>query len=98
DAAYKSIRAGIDGSATSWSLLKRLLHWLETGWRREDAGIWEVRGPVRHFTHSKVMAWVAFDRAVRMCEEFGRSGPVDHWRAIRDEIHTDVITQGWNPR
>ena len=56
-----------------------------------DAGIWEVRGPRRHFTHSKVMAWVAFDRAVRLHEEFGRDGPVERWRALRDEIHAEVL-------
>ena len=58
---------------------------------RADAGIWEVRGPRRHFTHSKVMAWVAFDRAVRYDEEFGREGPVERWRALRDEIHAEVL-------
>ena len=62
----------------------------------EDAGIWEVRGPPRHFTHSKVMAWVAFDRAVRAHEEFGREGPVERWRALRDEIHAEVLARGWS--
>src|SRR5262249_23704491 len=59
-------------------------------------GIWEVRGPARHFTHSKVMAWVAFDRAVRACEEFGREGPVEDWRALRDEIHAEISARGWS--
>jgi GH15 family glucan-1,4-alpha-glucosidase len=79
-----------------WSLTLRLLEWLETGWRREDFGIWEVRGPRRHFTHSKMMAWVAFDRAVRYVEDFGRDGPVDRWRALRDTIHAEVLTRAWS--
>jgi GH15 family glucan-1,4-alpha-glucosidase len=76
-------------------LLKMLLRWLEDGWRKEDAGIWEVRGPNRHFTYSKVMSWVAFDRAVRFHEEFGRDGPVERWRRLRDEIHAQVMSESW---
>ena len=75
------------GRASRWRCCSRPLEFLEEGWRNTDDGIWEVRGPARHFTHSKVMAWVAFDRAIRMAEEYGTSGPVDRWRAIRDEIH-----------
>jgi GH15 family glucan-1,4-alpha-glucosidase len=74
----------------------KLLEWLEHGWRLADAGIWEVRGPNRHFTHSKVMAWLAFERGVRCVEEFGREGPADRWAAIRDEIHAQVLEQAWN--
>jgi GH15 family glucan-1,4-alpha-glucosidase len=74
----------------------KLLEWLEEGWRREDAGIWEVRGPARHFTHSKVMAWVAFDRAVRFHEEFGKEGPIERWRSIREEIHAEILARGWS--
>jgi GH15 family glucan-1,4-alpha-glucosidase len=77
--------------------MRKLLEWLEDGWRQEDAGIWEVRGPNRHFTHSKVMAWVAFDRAVRFHDELGRQGPVKRWRALRDEIHAQVLASAWNP-
>ena len=62
-----------------------------------DEGIWEVRGPRRHFTHSKVMAWVAFDRAVRIVERFGLDGPVHHWREQRDEIHEQVCREGYDP-
>ncbi len=87
DALYQARAHGAPADDTIWRLSRSLLSWLEEGWRREDAGIWEVRGPLRHFTHSKVMAWVAFDRAVRSHEEFGRDGPVDRWRALRDEIH-----------
>jgi len=96
NAVYQSLVHGGEGSDFSWTMLKHLLHWLEDGWRLEDAGIWEVRGPNRHFTHSKVMAWVAFDRAVRMHEEFGLDGPVDRWRALRDEIKRDVLTHAWS--
>jgi GH15 family glucan-1,4-alpha-glucosidase len=65
-------------------------------WQEPDDGIWEVRGPRRHFTHSKVMAWVAADRAVRAAEDFGREGPVDEWRDLRDEIHAEVCEKGYN--
>ena len=98
DAAYHARVYGVNGSDSNWALLRHLLTWLEEGWREKDAGIWEVRGEPRHFTHSKVMAWVAFDRGVRMCEEFGLEGPVDRWRAIRDEIHAEVLERAWNPR
>ncbi|MEA2586971.1 MAG: hypothetical protein QOF33_5056 [Thermomicrobiales bacterium] len=98
DVAYETLANGIEGTVSGWSLIKRLLAWLEDGWRKEDAGIWEIRGPVRHFTHSKVMAWVAFDRAVRIHEEFGRDGPVERWRQLRDEIKTDVLACAWSER
>jgi GH15 family glucan-1,4-alpha-glucosidase len=98
DAAYQSLARGIAGSPVAWRLLRHVLAWLGDGWRQKDAGIWEVRGPLRHFTHSKVMAWVAFDRAVRMHEEFGRDGPVDRWRRLRDEIKTEVLARAWSER
>jgi GH15 family glucan-1,4-alpha-glucosidase len=98
DAAYQTLVNGIDRDDYAWSLTRALLSWLEDGWRQKDAGIWEVRGPVRHFTHSKVMAWVAFDRAVRMHEEFGLMGPVDRWRALRAEIREEVLTRAWSHR
>jgi GH15 family glucan-1,4-alpha-glucosidase len=96
DALYQARVHGAPADDNVWSLQRTLLGWLENGWRLEDYGIWEVRGPTRHFTHSKVMAWVAFDRAVRMCEEFGRDGPVDRWRALREEIHAEVLARGWS--
>jgi GH15 family glucan-1,4-alpha-glucosidase len=95
DALYQTRVRGGEPDDNVWSLTLKLLEWLETGWRREDSGIWEVRGPERHFTHSKVMAWVAFDRAVRYVEELGREGPVERWRAIRDEIHAEVCARAW---
>jgi GH15 family glucan-1,4-alpha-glucosidase len=96
DALYQARVHGALADANVWSLTRKLLDWLEEGWRNEDAGIWEVRGPNRHFTHSKVMAWVAFDRAVRFHEEFGEDGPVERWRSIRDEIHAEVTERAWN--
>jgi len=98
DAAYQTLAQGIEGSELGWSLLKHLLAWLVDHWHEEDAGIWEVRGPLRDFTHSKMMAWVAFDRAVRIHDEFGRDGPVNHWRELRDEIRAQVLRCGWSER
>ena len=72
------------------------MEFLEGEWREPDEGIWEVRGPRRHFTHSKVMAWVAADRAVKAVEQFGLDGPIDQWRALRTEIHDEVCDQGFD--
>ena len=80
-----------------WSAIgPAFLDHLETVWREPDEGIWEVRGPRQHFTHSKVMAWVAFDRAVKAVEQFGLTGPVERWRAVRDAIHADVCRNGFD--
>ena len=75
DALYQARRKGLGASDDAWALARKTFDWLESGWRQEDEGIWEVRGPRRHFTHSKVMAWVAFDRAVKTVEKLGRDGP-----------------------
>ena len=80
----------------SWGLECALLEALEGLWRHPDDGIWEVRGPRQHFTHSKVMAWHAFDRAVANCKEFELPGPVARWEAVRDEIHAQVCTEGFD--
>jgi GH15 family glucan-1,4-alpha-glucosidase len=98
DALYQTRVHGAPAEDNIWSLCLKLLEWLEEGWRSEDAGIWEMRGPARHFTHSKVMAWVAFDRAVKEVEEFGREGPLERWRALRTEIHGDVLLNAWSER
>jgi GH15 family glucan-1,4-alpha-glucosidase len=95
-ALHEARSAGIEHSADSWSFQRQLLDFLREAWREPDEGIWEVRGPRRHFTHSKVMAWVAFDRAVSAVEADGRDGPADEWRAIRDEIHADVCARGYD--
>jgi GH15 family glucan-1,4-alpha-glucosidase len=96
DVLWQAARAGTPPSAGSWSLAQLLLAVLETRWREPDEGIWEVRGGRRHFTHSKVLCWVAFDRAVAMVEQAGYDGPADRWRAIRDEIHSEVCAQGYD--
>ena len=83
-------------SREAWALQRRMLTYLEEIWKEPDEGIWEVRGPRRHFTHSKVMAWVAFDRGVQACERFGRNGPVDRWRKARAEIHAEVCRRGFD--
>ena len=96
DALHQNGRAGVGHAEASWAFQRELLRYLTGAWREPDEGIWEVRGPRRHFTHSKVMAWVAFDRAVKAVESFGREGPVDEWRAVRDEIHADVCAHGYD--
>jgi GH15 family glucan-1,4-alpha-glucosidase len=98
DAIYQLRVDGAPPDDNIWSLMKKLLEWLENEWRREDTSIWEMRGPLRHFTHSKVMAWVAFDRAVCSHDELGLDGPVERWRALREEIHADVIAHAWSER
>ena len=84
-ALYVASKVGGTLSETAWALQRVLIGFLETEWTEPDDGIWEVRGPRRHFTHSKVMAWVAFDRAIKMVDECGESGPVDEWRELRDD-------------
>jgi len=96
DALNLARQVGIDPGGPPWDLQRVLVEFLETGWREPDDGIWEVRGPRRHFTHSKVMAWVALDRAVRGIEQFGLDGPADKWRALRQEIHDEVCLKGWD--
>jgi GH15 family glucan-1,4-alpha-glucosidase len=97
DSLHQARRAGIPSHPTAWHVQRALLDFLESGWREPDEGIWEVRGPRRHFTHSKVMAWVALDRAVKAVERFGLAGPVDRWRRLRDEIHAEVCREGYDP-
>jgi GH15 family glucan-1,4-alpha-glucosidase len=96
DALYVARKAGLAAEGASWSLERALVTHLETIWRRPDEGIWEVRGGRKQFTYSKVMTWVAFDRAVRSVEEFGLEGPLVHWRSIRDAIHQEVCEHGFN--
>ncbi|MFZ0810693.1 MAG: glycoside hydrolase family 15 protein [Bradyrhizobium sp.] len=96
DALYVARRAGLAANAATWGLECALIAHLETIWDQPDDGIWEVRGGRKHFTHSKVMAWVAFDRAVRSSEEFGLEAPLDRWRAIRDRIHRRVCDDGFD--
>jgi GH15 family glucan-1,4-alpha-glucosidase len=96
DTLYQARKAGIESDKWAWRMQIHLLETLEQTWTDPDEGIWEVRGPRRHFTHSKVFAWVAFDRAVKSVEQYGLAGPVDRWRAIRAAIHEDVCRRGFN--
>ncbi|MGW4056180.1 glycoside hydrolase family 15 protein, partial [Streptomyces sp. NPDC004779] len=89
--------AGIPAERHAWNLQLSLLGFLESHWRDPDEGLWEVRGPRRHFTHSKVMAWVAADRAVRTLEDDpSLPGEADRWRALRDEIHAEVCAKAYD--
>jgi GH15 family glucan-1,4-alpha-glucosidase len=97
DATHHAWKVGVPQSDDAWRVDTALVNYLESAWREPDEGIWEVRGPRRHFTHSKMMAWVAFDRAVKAIEQFGLAGPIARWRNVRDAIHDEVCTRGFNP-
>jgi GH15 family glucan-1,4-alpha-glucosidase len=96
DLLHQASREGLPHEAAAWEMELRILDALESTWREPDEGIWEVRGGRRHFTHSKVMAWVGIDRAIRDVELFGFAGPVERWRALRDEIHAEVCAEGFD--
>src|ERR1700736_1047967 len=95
---YRAHEAGIENRETDWRLRVALMDFLESNWNKPDEGIWEVRGGPKHFTHSKMMAWVAFDRAVKLVEECGcrAADRVGRWRKIRDHIHADVCARGFS--
>ncbi|GGK86833.1 glycoside hydrolase family 15 protein [Streptomyces flaveus] len=91
-------RAGLPAKPHMWRLRQALMEFLRSNWRRPDEGLWEVRGPRRHFVHSKIMAWVAADRTIRAMEDNpGLPGDPDHWRAMRDEVHREVCERGYDP-
>jgi GH15 family glucan-1,4-alpha-glucosidase len=96
DCLYQARRAGVPEDPMARDLEIALMEFLEGHWREPDEGIWEVRGPRRDFTHSKVMAWVAADRAVKSVEQFHLAGPADRWRVLRDEIHREVCDRGYD--
>jgi GH15 family glucan-1,4-alpha-glucosidase len=96
DALYQACKGGLAGHDIAWSLQRALLAHLEKVWVQPDAGLWEIRSPPRHFTYSKIMAWVAFDRAVKMVEAFGVDGPVERWRELCQRIHADVCARGFS--
>jgi GH15 family glucan-1,4-alpha-glucosidase len=98
DALYQSRRGGLGENKRAWAIQCALLGNLASIWRKPDQGIWEVRGGPQQFTYSKVMAWVAFDRAVKSATEFGMEGPVDEWKRLRSEIHQDVCRQGYDAK
>jgi GH15 family glucan-1,4-alpha-glucosidase len=88
---------GLAATSSGWALEVAVLDHLAKVWKKPDQGIWEMRGDPQHFTSSKAMAWLAFDRAVLSAETFGLNGPVDRWRSLRAEIHDDVCTHGFDP-
>lgn len=96
DALYHARAMGLPAVPASWQLQRRLTEHLAEIWDQPDEGIWEVRGGRRHFTHSKVMAWVALDRAIRSAEQFGLEGPLDRWRALRRTMHDTICARGFD--
>jgi GH15 family glucan-1,4-alpha-glucosidase len=98
DSIYLANKYGKPSSHAEWQNVHRVLEWLGKNWRRPDEGIWEVRGGAREFLHSRVMCWVAFDRALRLAEKRSLSGPLDAWRKTRDEIRNDVFTNFWSDK
>jgi GH15 family glucan-1,4-alpha-glucosidase len=96
DTLHLGRNIGLESAPAAWDFQRALLDFLESNWREPDEGIWEIRGPRRHFTHSKVMAWVALDRAIKAVETMGKAGPVDRWRAIRRELHHEVCHEGYD--
>jgi len=96
DALHHARLGGLQDLTAAWEFQRALLAHLETVWRAPDEGIWEVRGGRRHFTYSKVMAWVAFDRGIKTVEAFGLDGPVERWRRVRAEIHEEVCRRAFN--
>lgn len=96
DALYQARKHGLTLDDTDWTLQCELLKHLEAIWREPDDGIWEVRGGPRQFTYSKVMCWVAFDRAIKSIEEFGLPGPLEHWQSIRQAIHDSVCENAYD--
>jgi GH15 family glucan-1,4-alpha-glucosidase len=96
DALHHARRVGLSSNEYAWDLQRALLEHLEKIWREPDEGIWETRGGRQHFTYSKVMAWVAFDRMIKSAQSFDMPGPVDRWKAIRAEIHHEVLSKGFD--
>lgn len=96
DSIYLANKYGHPISHSGWQNVQRILEWLRTNWQRADEGIWEIRGEPREFLHSRVMCWVAFDRALRLAHKRSLSGPLDIWRRTRDEIRRDIFTNFWD--
>ena len=96
DCLHLARAADLDPHPHAWKVQTALLRFLETYWERPDEGLWEIRGPPQHFTHSKIMAWVAFDRAIKDAEKEGLEGPVETWRELRDRIHAQVCDKGFD--
>ncbi len=96
DALHQARKGGLAPDESGWALQIAILAHLEQCWREPDHGIWEVRSEPEHFTYSKVMTWVAFDRAIKSAENFGLAGPIDRWRELRQMIHSEICTQGFD--
>jgi GH15 family glucan-1,4-alpha-glucosidase len=96
DSLHLARSADLEPHPEAWNVQLALLEFLESHWQDPDDGIWEVRGPRRHFTHSKIMAWVAFDRAIKDAEKEKLEGPVSRWRRVRARIHAQVCKKGFN--
>jgi GH15 family glucan-1,4-alpha-glucosidase len=98
DTLHLARAAGLKADPPIWGFLLVLLKFLESHWERPDEGLWEVRGPRRHFTHSKIMAWVAFDRAIKDAQADGLDAPIERWQQVRDAIHAQVCEKGFDAR
>ncbi len=96
DSIYLANKYGDPISYAGWQDVQRILGWLGKNWQRPDEGIWEVRGGAREFLHSRLMCWVAFDRALRLAQKRSLSGPVEEWQKSRDAIRADIFTNFWN--
>ncbi|MCJ0701701.1 glycoside hydrolase family 15 protein [Frigoribacterium faeni] len=95
-ALHEARQLGVDETEYSWPLQRALMQYVDDNRTRPDSGIWEIRGELQHFTHSRVMIWAALDRAIAGVEQFGLDGPVDRWRELRDEVRAEVERDGWN--
>jgi GH15 family glucan-1,4-alpha-glucosidase len=98
DVLHLARQSGLGPDSHAWEIQRAFLDFLESAWRRPDEGIWEVRGPRRHLTHSKVMAWVAFDRAVKAVEQLGLPGPLARWRCLRSAVHDEVCREAFDAK
>jgi GH15 family glucan-1,4-alpha-glucosidase len=98
DVHHQARRCGLSTNESGWDAQIKFLEHLTDIWREPDQGIWEMRGPAQHFTYSKVMAWVAFDRAIKSAETFGLEGPLDEWRKLRDQVCEDVCERGFDKK
>jgi GH15 family glucan-1,4-alpha-glucosidase len=98
DALHQGRKGPLDAYEPAWGMQRALMGHLEKVWDEPDEGIWEVRGPRRHFTYSKIMCWVALDRAIKAVEHFGLDGPLERWKALRERIHDEVCRKGYDSR
>jgi GH15 family glucan-1,4-alpha-glucosidase len=96
DTMHLARASGLEPELAAWRLQVAMLEFLESAWKEPDEGLWEIRGPRRHFTHSKVMAWVAFDRCIKDAERYGFEAPLERWREIRSAIHEQVCSKGFS--